>query len=238
MHFHLPQPLHGWREFAGEVGIIVIGVLIALGAEQLVEAAHQKREGVQAENVIRDEIELNMGRLQSRRSIHACVDRRIEDIQRLLDGAASSPAIATPGWIGRPQYWTFLDSRWKAESQAGRAALVDARRLSDYGVMYNRMENLLNEMDAEQTDWARLRLLEHLHHLDSSAALQLSLTLQDARYRNWRLALVTDQLFAMAKTLHLRAAPNTTAADRSICLPISMNRAEANRLSVWPVGEP
>jgi len=23
MHFHLPKPLHGWREFAGEVGIIV-----------------------------------------------------------------------------------------------------------------------------------------------------------------------------------------------------------------------
>ena len=40
MHFHLPKPLHGWREFAGEVGIIVLGVLIALGAEQLVEAAH------------------------------------------------------------------------------------------------------------------------------------------------------------------------------------------------------
>ena len=22
MHFRLPKPLHGWREFAGEVGII------------------------------------------------------------------------------------------------------------------------------------------------------------------------------------------------------------------------
>ena len=37
MHFHLPKPLHGWREFVGEVGIIVIGVLIALGAQQVVE---------------------------------------------------------------------------------------------------------------------------------------------------------------------------------------------------------
>src|SRR4051794_16645332 len=35
MHVHLPEPLHGRREFVGEVGIIVIGVLIALGAEQL-----------------------------------------------------------------------------------------------------------------------------------------------------------------------------------------------------------
>lgn len=22
MHLHLPKPLHGWREFAGEIGII------------------------------------------------------------------------------------------------------------------------------------------------------------------------------------------------------------------------
>ena len=44
MHFHLPKPLHGWREFAGEVGIIVIGVLIALGAEQMVEAVHARNQ--------------------------------------------------------------------------------------------------------------------------------------------------------------------------------------------------
>lgn len=37
VHFHLPKPLHGWREFLGEEGIIVFGVLIALGAEQIVE---------------------------------------------------------------------------------------------------------------------------------------------------------------------------------------------------------
>ena len=40
MHFHLPKPLHGWRAFAGEVGIIVVGVLIALAAEQVVEDWH------------------------------------------------------------------------------------------------------------------------------------------------------------------------------------------------------
>ena len=33
LHIHRPKPLHGWSEFAGEAGIIVIGVLIARGAE-------------------------------------------------------------------------------------------------------------------------------------------------------------------------------------------------------------
>ena len=102
MHFHLPKPLHGWREFAGEVGIIVLGVLIALGAEQVVEKAHQRQEGIQAEQVIRNEIGLNLGRLQSRRRIYGCVRRRIDEIQKLIDGASSSPNFVTPSWIGRP----------------------------------------------------------------------------------------------------------------------------------------
>ena len=238
MHVRLPKPLHGWRAFAGEVGIIVLGVLLALGAEQLVEAAHQRQEGVQAENVIRNEIGVNLGRLQSRRDIHACVARRIDELQSLLDSASASPAIMTPNWIGRPQYWTFLDSRWKAEAQAGRAALIGASRLSEYGIMYNRMQNLQDEMGLEQTDWAKLRTLEHIRRLDLTSALEFNETLQDARYRDWRLALVTDQLFGMAKALKLRALANRTAADRSVCLPITTTRTEANRLSVWPVGEP
>ena len=44
MHVHLPKPLHGWRAFVGEVGIIVIAVLIALAAEQAVEALHWRNE--------------------------------------------------------------------------------------------------------------------------------------------------------------------------------------------------
>jgi hypothetical protein len=238
MHFHLPKPLRGWREFAGEVGIIVLGVLIALGAEQLVEKVHQKQEGLQAEQTIRNEIGVNLGRLQSRMGIYPCVRGRIDEIQKLLDDASPDRNFAAPNWIGRPQYWTFLNSRWDAESQAGRAALIDPGRLSDYGIMYNRMQNLQNEMDAEQTDWAKLRTLERLPHLDSAAALQLNFTLQDARYRNWRLALVTYQLFGMAKALDIRSLPNVTASDRSMCLPITTTRARADQLSVWPVGEP
>ncbi len=238
MHFRLPKPLHGWREFAGEVGIIVIGVLIALGAEQLVERAHQQQEAARTERVIRNEIGLNLGRLKSRMAIYPCVRRRIDELQKRIDDTSSTPDFATPSWVGRPQYWTFLNSRWDAESQAGGAALVDPGRLSDYGIMYNRMQNLLNEMDAEQTDWAKLRTLEHLHRLDGASALQFNVTLQDARYRNWRLALVTLQLFDMAKALDLHALPNTTSADRSMCLPITTTRARANKLSVWPIGEP
>lgn len=56
MHFHLPKPLHGWRAFVGEVGIIVIGVLIALGAEQVVEAIHWHYKVEATEGAINTEL--------------------------------------------------------------------------------------------------------------------------------------------------------------------------------------
>jgi hypothetical protein len=234
MHFHLPKPLHGWRAFVGEVGIIVIGVLIALGAEQLVEAAHRQREAAQADDSIRSELGFNLGRLESRATIHDCVDRRIEQIQALLD----RPGFVPPNWVGRPQSWAFASSQWQAESQAGRAALVDPRRLSAYAVMYARMQDMGNEMIIEQTDWAKLRTLERVRHLDPAAVFEMNTTLEDARYRDWRLALVTSQLLTMANSLGVHATQNSTPASASVCLPITTTRAEANRVSVWPFGEP
>ncbi len=238
MHLPLPKPLHGWRAFVGEVGIIVVGVLIALAAGQVVELAHERDKAVQAENAIRNELGFNLGRLKSRMGIYRCVTRRIDEIQALLDKAADQPAIVTPSWIGRPQYWTFASSRWQAESQAGSAALVDPARLSSYAIMYARMQDMLEEMTFEQSDWAKLRTLEHLRRLDPPAAFEMNQTLQDARYRNWRLAVVISQLFDMADFLGVRPVANTTPASPSVCLPITTTRTQANRVSVWPFGEP
>ena len=56
MHFHLPKPLHGWREFAGEVGIIVLGVLIALAADALIERSNWQRKVSLADANMRVEI--------------------------------------------------------------------------------------------------------------------------------------------------------------------------------------
>ena len=173
-----------------------------------------------------------------RTTIHSCVVRRLDEIQALLDHAGDNPEITTPSWVGRPQSWAFTSSQWQAELQAGRAALVDPHKLSAYAVMYARMQDLGEEMRLEQTDWARLRTLEHVRRLDPDQAFQMNITLQDARYRDWRLALVTSQLFTMANSVRIRATHNSTPASASVCLPMTTSRAQANRVSVWPFGEP
>lgn len=244
VHPHLPKAPHDWRTLVFEVCIIVIGILIAIGLDELVDRKHERQEAVDAEEAIRGEIGYNLGRLRLRLDTRPCIDRRIAEMQTILDSAAREPNIATPSWIGRPIYSTFERNRWDVESQAGRVALIDARRLYKYAVLYAVMEDIEGEMKVEQTDWAKLRSLEHLHHLEEPALFELNATVQDARYRAWRIVLLITRSVDLQKALSSteRIEPirpiNRNPASSAVCLPITTPRDAANRLSVFPFGEP
>ena len=231
MHVHLPKPLHGWRALFGEIGIIVLGVLIALGAEQAVQAVHQRVEARDAENEIRGELEQNIAKLKSRWAVRACVESRIAELQVLIDSAGNSGAINTPKWVGRPQFWTMQMARWQATSQAGRAALLPPDELALYGSVYSYMANVNGAMAQEQIDWARLRALEHLQRLTPEMAFQLTNSLQEGRYINWRIGVWTMQVGSLADRLHLGTARNDIPASRSACIPMSTPREQAIRQS-------
>jgi len=61
MRFAIPSPINGWRIFWGEVGIIVLGVLIALGAQQVVEAFNWRKEVAGFRDSVREEMNLDLG---------------------------------------------------------------------------------------------------------------------------------------------------------------------------------
>ena len=60
MDIHLPKPFHNWREFAKEYGIIVLGVLTALGLEQAIEAIHHRNEVQEAREALNREMAHNL----------------------------------------------------------------------------------------------------------------------------------------------------------------------------------
>ena len=55
MHIHKPKALHGWREFLGEIGVIVCGVLIAIVLDQSVEALRHRAEAKEMAGKLREE---------------------------------------------------------------------------------------------------------------------------------------------------------------------------------------
>ena len=74
MHVSIPKPLHGWREFAGEVGVVLLGVLLALGAQQLVSDWQWRSDVRDADARISEELSFDVALAYERPpSIPVCV---------------------------------------------------------------------------------------------------------------------------------------------------------------------
>src|SRR3954468_23738028 len=105
MHVHLPKPLHGWREFAGEVGIIVLGVGIALAAEQVLEAAHWRQIVAAEDRALAEEVQSNDGVLIARVMMQPCVDRRLAELTEVFRRHDAGEPLGLSGPIGRPTFF-------------------------------------------------------------------------------------------------------------------------------------
>jgi hypothetical protein len=149
MHVHLPKPLHGWRELVGEVGIIVLGVLIALGFEQLVDAWQWREKIGRAENSMRLELaEDNGPQAYARDLIGECLDQQIT---RIRDGAGKVPADELRKWTAAyaPPFRTWDSEAWKVVVASDLGGHMGPERLIGWSSPY-RIVPGLNEEDQRE----------------------------------------------------------------------------------------
>src|SRR6059058_780500 len=119
MHFHLPKPLHGWRAFAGEVGIIVVGVLIALAAEQVVETIHWRHKASKADASLREELEASYAFAAEAVIAAPCIDRQLQVLEARLAQAGSdgtAPMYSDPSgdFVVRAPSRPWSDDVWRS----------------------------------------------------------------------------------------------------------------------------
>lgn len=136
MHVHLPKPLHGWREFAGEVGIIVLGVLIALAAEQLVAGFDMQMKVRGAESAMRLELAEDDGpEAYGRALIGPCLDAQLE---RIHDYAGKVPTEQMRQWAlaYEPPYRTWDSEAWKTVLGSDVGSRMGPERLIQWSSPY------------------------------------------------------------------------------------------------------
>jgi hypothetical protein len=240
MHVHLPKPLHGWRAFVGEVGIIVLGVLIALGFEQLVQNIGEHRARQQARESIRQELADDFARFRKRAEVQPCIDKRLNEIASVLQ-AAERPGYAAPHWIGRPQLWEAESNRWEAAGQAGRTSLFSPEEQSVVSAVYEDILPVDQQERQEQIAWAHLRSLEDDPHPSSELLAALKLALEDARLQNWLIQINIDQARLAANALRLPKSRDVFAFAKgspSVCLSMDTPRPLALSTIRSPWGEP
>lgn len=240
MDIHKPHAAKNWREFSVEIGTIVLGILIALGLDALVQAAHERRVAAEAREAVRSEISLNLGMMQRRRQAQPCVARRLDELEQVVTAARTGRPYVAPKWVGRPGSLPVVSRRWTAASQSGRASLFDSAEQANYATLYYSMETYAAMEDQEQVTWATLRSMAGVDAMSPAMVWGLQQALAQARYQDYRQRLTTFRAFERAAILKIPATAFQQARFRmdSVCVPIGTDRATAQRLVGNPVGEP
>jgi hypothetical protein len=156
MHFHVPKPLHGWRAFAGEVGIIVIGVLIALGAQQVVEDFHDRREVAELRSALRAELADDRARWEDMRAADRCTLQRLDMLERW---AASTPADARLVNAFHLMLWNMHSSAWDIAKTSPAAANIPLDERLRFGDLYGATDNWREYLAEERINAVALSAL-------------------------------------------------------------------------------
>lgn len=236
MRFRVPTPLHGWRQFAGEVGIIVLGVLIALAVEQVASAVRDNVARREAREAVYSEINLNLSYMRARMDTQPCVERRLREIGLLLANAGDGTLSPQPKWIGQPAIWINSDERWQAATTSGRVSLFSPDEQSRLASIYVATKQFIDSEQREQAAWAQLRGLESWSGpLGPEGRVHFISALQAARLELWETYTIAQIAFQRARALgfrDVRARVMTagTKMPHAVCLPIDTPREKALRL--------
>jgi hypothetical protein len=107
-------PLHGWRAFIGEVGVVVLGVLLALGAQQVAQDIQMRTDERAFRETIDHEIGLNLFVYDVRARQFGCNAKQIGELRDWLNQArtgAKVPAIHPGAPLTMTPYRSAWDNR-------------------------------------------------------------------------------------------------------------------------------
>lgn len=201
MDVHAPKPIHGWRDFLKEIGIVVIGVLIALSAEQAVEALHWRSKIASAEQAMRLELRDDDGhegfvRLTAGR----CLDSALVAMQQATARHASTAELRALAAAYHPPLRVWDSEAWKAVLASDVGTHMGAARLVQWSAPY-RLLPYLSELNAREGEYVA----------DLNASLPATGTASPAELATFRrtvaqLRRVDDAMVGAAHMVLLRTA--------------------------------
>src|SRR4051812_9603204 len=218
MRVHLPKPLRGWREFAGEVGIIVLGVLIALAAQQVVETIHGNVQGRAFRQAVDDELAYDLGSYKQRLMLTACVRARLAEIDHVIANDRAGRPILMHGLSHWPVSFSLRTSVWTGRTAEVVARLPLRTRLA-YALIYDDLANYDVHRVDERNAWQELGDFDEAEQLGNADLMRLRGLVSKLR---WIDSIINDNWPEEAERgrklgIYPRRDPGDPALDRGVC---------------------
>jgi hypothetical protein len=152
MHLHRPKPIHGAREIATEIAVIVIGIVIALVGEQTVEAIHWSHKVEEAEGAMRIELSRDDGvQAFTRAAISRCLDGQLQAVIAAVESGEDRSAVARLAEAYQPPFRSWDRQSWDIVVASDVGSHVGAERLNRWSKPFELMP-LLTTLTTKEAD--------------------------------------------------------------------------------------
>jgi hypothetical protein len=218
MEIHKPKSVHSWREFLAEIGVVVIGVCIAIGLEQSVEWLHWQSEVSIARKALASEIaddDINFAR---RVAAARCLDRKLDRISQMIADIASGQqprALVTRfNGMGSQVY----DNDWQAERSSQILTHFPREELALMTRYYSELPGLINWQQQEGNAWTQLAILSDApQKLSPGDLVQLRSNYHLARRFAYVVAFVAGRQLEISDRLGIKHASVTVGQNDDSC---------------------
>jgi hypothetical protein len=142
------SPPHGWSAVAWELGIVTLGVLIALVAQQFVDGIHDRNEVAQLEGALRAELADDRARWEHVRASDPCTVKRLDALEQWT---RTAPATAKLDRAYRLFLWNQHTGAWDLAKTSDTTANIPLRERLLFASLYEALNNwrqMINEENA------------------------------------------------------------------------------------------
>jgi len=145
------EPTHTWKDAFIHIGIITVGLLLAIGLEQTVEFFHHRHEAEHAREMLRQEIEENDHSQQLEQYILAMHEDYLFNDLVVLGRLRHHALLPNDRIVLFHPNIGFVDSAWRTVQQSGAVAFLSYDEIQRYGDLYNIQADLDKTLDASMT---------------------------------------------------------------------------------------
>ena len=222
----------------GELWIVILGVFIALTAEQWVDSRRWQDQVSQYREALHIEIAQNMGTYEFRRAQDRCVEARIAELEAWLQRHVAGRPMKLTGPIGIPASLSLRTSVWTTRTSELEGHMPLDERIK-YAMLYDAAANNEIHRVAERDAWIALGDFDGATELSSGDRMRLRGLINQIRYRHGRFQINSNAQFGFARELSIRPkwAPTWIAVPKEQCRPI-LPRAAARSMDPRPGLDP
>ena len=217
----MPQPPHGWTALGWEVAVVFVGVMLALGADQLADQAHWRKQVGDFRKALAVEIATTLGTYEYRHRQDACVDRRLAELERWWRDSSDGKPQQLRGPIGLPLSLAYPSSVWASRTADVTGHLPLNQRMT-YARIYDEMANNNSHRLAERDAWIELGSYDGARKLNEGDLVRVRGLLNQLRLRQDWLGINSKRVAGYAAKLGIkpRMNPSWVRPGADICRPI------------------